>query len=312
MKFSALLVAALLVAGGVWAEGLSIAHDAVPFAVRGQPLTLKAKVTGAVEPDTVTLYYALFRDAAPFRVPMKSTGLGYYVGTIEANVVSGVDSFSYYVEAQDKNGSITETPWYEVPLRQAETKPAAATGGMPMPRPAGPAAPAPIIATPVEREVADDSDGSWKTPALIAGGAAVVLGGAYAISQSDSGGGDDDGGGGGGNDDEEPADPQGTYAGSVNTCLTSTGGVTTCDSGAMSIVVDVNKVVFSETLRPGQQLTGNLSGSSFTLVSTSNAGGTNSTIQFEGNIVGNKILGSVSGSASDGGVYSGSFSANKQ
>ena len=311
MKFALLLAVGLWTAGWAQAEGLSIAHNAVPFAVRGQPLTLKAKVTGAVEPESVTLYYALFRDAAPFRVPMKSTGLGYYVGTIEASVVAGVDSFSYYLEAQDKNGSITETPWHEVPLRKAETKPAAATGGMPMPSPAGPAAPAPIIATPAERAVETESDGNWKTPALIAGGAAVVLGGAYAISQSDSGGSDDSNNGGGGGD-EDPVDPQGTYAGSVNTCLTSTGGVTTCDSGAMSIVVDANKVVFSETIRPGQQLTGNLSGSGFTLVSTSNAGGTNSTIQFEGNVVGTKILGSVSGSTSDGGTYSGSFSATKQ
>ena len=55
-----------------------------------------------------------------------------------------------------------------------------------------------------------------------------------------------------------------------------------------------------------------MNGSGFTLVSTSNAGGTNSTIQFEGNVVGTKILGSVSGSTSDGGTYSGSFSATKQ
>ncbi len=141
MKFALLLAVGLWTAGWAQAEGLSIAHNAVPFAVRGQPLTLKAKVTGAVEPESVTLYYALFRDAAPFRVPMKSTGLGYYVGTIEASVVAGVDSFSYYLEAQDKNGSITETPWHEVPLRKAETKPAAATGGMPMPSPAGPGGP---------------------------------------------------------------------------------------------------------------------------------------------------------------------------
>ncbi len=84
---------------------------------------------------------------------------------------------------------------------------------------------------------------------------------------------------------------------------------------SMSIVIDKNGVVFSETLKAGQQLTGNLSGNSFTLVSVSNQGGTNSTINFEGTVVGAKILGSVSGSAnsSEGeGTYSGSFSANKQ
>lgn len=315
MKLGRVIAAVLLLSGTGFAQGLSISHDAIPFAVRGQPLTLKAKVGGAEEPEAVTLYYALFRDAAPFRVPMKATGLGYYVGTIESSVVSGVDSFSYYIEAQDKNGAITETPWYEVPIRKAESKnesAPAASAGLPMPRPAGPAAPAPVMAASVEHQAKPDSrEGSWKTPALIAGGAAVVLGGAYAISEGggSSGGSDDDNDGGGG---EEPADPQGTYGGSVNTCLTSTGGVTTCDSGAMTIVIDVNKVVFSETLRPGQQLTGNLNNGSFNLVSVSSEGGTNSTINFEGNVVGNKILGSVSGSTSDGGSYSGSFSANKQ
>lgn len=307
MRYFLMVLAGLWMAVAAQAQGLSIMHDAVPFAVRGQPLTLKAKVTGAEEAESVTLYYALFRDAAPFRVPMKSTGLGYYVGTIEASVVAGVDSFSYYVEAQDKSGAITETPWYEVPLRKAETKAEAPAAGLPMPRPAGPAAPAPIIAVSDDEPAQDSSDSSWKTPALIAGGAAIVLGGAYAISQSDSGGGgsDDD-------DGEVPVDPQGTYNGSVTTCLTSTGGVTTCDSGSMSIVIGANKVVFSETLKPGEQLTNGLDGNSFTLVSSTSELGVNRTINFEGNVVGTKIIGEVTGSTSEGGTYSGTFSANKQ
>ena len=304
-----LMVCGLLGAGVALADGLVITHDAVPFAVRGQALTLKAKVTGAEEAESVTLYYALFRDAAPFRVPMKATGLGYYVGTIEASVVAGVDSFSYYLEAQDKSGAITETPWYEVPLRKAETKAEAPAAGLPMPRPAGPAAPAPIIPVSQDEPVEDTSDSSWKTPALIAGGAAIVLGGAYAISQSDSGGGGSDDGG---NDGEEPVDPQGTYNGSVTTCLTATGGVTTCESGSMTIVIGANKVVFSETLRPGQQLTDGLDGNSFTLVSSTSELGVNRTINFEGNVVGTKIIGEVTGSTSEGGLYSGTFSANKQ
>jgi hypothetical protein len=302
------LVLSLLGVGSLWAEGLSIAHDPVPFAVRGQALTLKAKITGADEPQSVTLYYALFRDAAPFRVSMKATGLGYYVGTIDASLVAGVDTVSYYIEAQDKNGSITETAWNDVPFRRAETKSAVV---MPAPMPAGPAAPAPIIAAPGERRASVEKESSWKTPALIVGGAAVVLGGAYALSQGGGGSAGDDGGGGGGTTN----DPQGTYEGTVTTCLSNTGGVNACDSTGMSIVIDKNGVVFSETLKAGQQLTGNLSGNSFTLVSVSNQGGTNSTINFEGTVVGAKILGSVSGSAnsSEGeGTYSGSFSANKQ
>lgn len=314
MKSLWIWLGVMLMAGVAQAQSMAIAHDAIPFAVRGQPLTLKAKITGAETPESVTLYYALFRDAAPFRVPMKATGLGYYVGTIDAGVVAGVDAFSYYIEAQDKNGAIVETPWYDVPFRRAESKPAApAVAPMPMPSPAGPAAPAPVIAASPEKRAVPEEN-SWKKPALIAGGAAVVLGGAYAISQSGGGGSDSNDSGGGGDDggDPDPADAQGTYAGTVSSCLTSTGGVTACESSSMSIVIDVNGVVFSETIHPGQQLTGNLNGSSFTLVSVSSAGGTNSTINYDGNLVNNKILGSVSGSTSDGGTYSGSFSATKQ
>ncbi len=312
MKFLLCAVLAGGLAVSAQAQSMSISHDAIPFGVRGQPLTLKAKVTGAGEPQAVTLYYALFRDAAPFRVPMKATGLGHYVGTIEASVVTGVDSFSYYIEAQDSNGAIVETPWYNVPLRKAETKPPAPAPKtvMPMPAPAGPAGPAPVI--PVSAVAAKapppKEEGSWKKPALIAAGAAVVLGGAYAISQS--GGGSDDGGGGGGG--EEPEDPQGTYAGSVTTCLTQSNGVSQCESSSMSIVIDVNDVVFSDTLLSGQPLTDDLSGGSFTLSSTFSEGGTNHTVNFEGNVVNNRILGSVSGSTSAGGTYSGTFSATKQ
>lgn len=309
MRYWMIVGVLLGMAGSVLAQGLSIAHDAVPFGVRGQPLTLKAKVTGGEPVESVTLYYALFRDAAPFRVPMKATGLGYYVGTIEASVVASVDSFSYYIEAQDQSGAITESPWYEVPLRKAETKAEAPVAGLPMPRPAGPAAPAPVTPVSNEKPVEPSSDGSWKTPALIAGGAAIVLGGAYAISQSSGGGGDDQDDGG---DEPPPVDPQGTYNGNVTTCITTTGGVTTCESGAMSIVVGANKVVFSETIKPGEQLTDGLSGNSFTLVSSTSELGVNRTINYEGTIVENKIIGSVGGSASDGSTYSGTFSANKQ
>ena len=299
------------------AQPTAIAHDPIPFAVRGQPLTLKAKVTGAAEIDSVTLYYALFRDAAPFRVPMKSTGLNYYVGTIDAGLLTGVDAVSYYIEAQDKSGALTETPWYEVTFRKPDTKPAATETGTVMPAP-GPAGPAPVI--PISRGTAPASseDGGWKTPALIAGGAAVVLGGAYALS--DSGG-----GGGGGSDDDDDDDnngggttndPSGTYAGTVTTCFTPDGGSASCQSSAMQIVIDSQGTVFSETIYPGQQLTDSLDGSqAFTLSATVADGGTNGVVNFEGAVVGSKILGSVSGSATtpDGqGTYSGSFSADKQ
>lgn len=103
LRVFSLLFALVVLSGGAaaWAQSLAITHDPVPFALRGQPLTLKAKVQGAAKLESVTLYYALFRDAAPFRVAMKSSGMDYYVGSIEANVLGGVDSVSYYIEAQD-------------------------------------------------------------------------------------------------------------------------------------------------------------------------------------------------------------------
>lgn len=298
------------------AQETVIEHTPIPFAVRGQALTMKAKVTGAEEPASVTLYYALFRDAAPFRVAMKSTGLGYYVGTIDSGLLTGVESVSYYIEAQARNGSITETPWYEVDFRQPGTAapiaPSSGTGSpAAMPTPA-PAAPAPVIPAPSVSPSGSSSDSNWKTPALIAGGAAVVLGGAYLLSDSDSGSDDDNGGGGGGGTTN---DPSGTYAGTVTTCFTPEGGVATCDSAPMQILVDSQGIVFSETLYPPQQLTSLLSGNAFTLTASVNEGGTNGTVNFEGAVVGNKVLGSVSGTATipgGSGAYSGSFSATKQ
>lgn len=293
------------VAAAVPARAVTIAHDPVPFAVRGQPLTLKAKITGAEEP-VATLYYALFRDAAPFRVTMKATGLDYFVGTLDAGLISGVDAISYYIEVQDKSGAITETPWYKVEFRAPEAKSSTA---LPPPGPAGPAPVIPVSSTPAPSK----QDGNWKTPALVAGGAAVVLGGAYLLTNDDgdSDSGDDGGGGGGGTTN----DPSGVYNGTVTTCFTPDGGAAACDSAPMSIVVGDNDVVFSETLRPGQQLVGQLVDSSFTLTAAVNENGTNGTIQFEGTLVGTKILGSVSGAATTPGgqgSYTGSFSANKQ
>jgi hypothetical protein len=303
-----MLAAVLFGPVAAWAQPTAIAHDPIPFGLRGQPLTLKAKVTGAAEIESVTLYYALFRDAAPFRVPMKATGLDYYVGSIDAGLLTGVESISYYIEAQDKSGALTETPWYDVPFRKPEGR-----NQTVMPTP-GPAAPAPVI--PVSQAPGAPAAGgsNWKTPALIIGGAAVVLGGAYALSDNGGGGGGDDGGddNGGGSTN----DPSGTYAGTVTTCFTPDGGSAACESTGMQIVIDDQDIVFSETIYAGQQLTDLLDGSQgFSLNATVDQGGTNGVINFEGSVVGNKILGSVSGTATtpDGqGTYSGSFSANKQ
>ncbi|MCO5062574.1 MAG: hypothetical protein M9963_11385 [Kiritimatiellae bacterium] len=299
------LALGLVASSSAWAQ-LTIAHDPVPFAVRGQPLTLKAKVEGPAAPQSVTLYYALFRDAAPFRVAMKGSGLGYYVGAIEANLLSGVNSVSYYIEAQDKDGSISETPWYEVKFREPRPsdRPTPTVTAPPTPAPAGPA---PVI--PVPKGRASEESG-WKTPVVVAGAAAVVLGGAYAISQSGGGGG---GGGDDGNDGGNSAtNVAGTYVGSVTRCTTPPGVAATCEAHAFSLLIDVRGNVFSETLHPGKQLVGQLDGNRFLLTTTLANGGT---IAYDGRVANNSVAGKVLGSAvlpAGEEVYSGAFTADKE
>ncbi|MCS6770588.1 MAG: hypothetical protein NZ740_01010 [Kiritimatiellae bacterium] len=283
---------ALLAAGPAFS--ISLTHEPVPFAVRGQPLTLRAKVEGGREPHTVTLYYQLFKDAAPFRVAMKSSGLGYFVGAIEANLLTGVESVSYYIEAQDADGQVAETEWYTVKIR--EPRPSDRTASIVPPPAPAPAGPAPEI--PVSEA---DKSPSWRTPALIAGGAAVVLGGAYLISRSG-----DDGDGGG----DPSTNAPGSYAGTVVLCSTPPSAPTTCQTDPYSLLIDSRNVVFSDTIRPGQSLTSPLVNNRFTF--TANVPG--GSIVYNGTWANGTIVGQISGSATSAAgtvVYSGTFSANK-
>lgn len=309
--FSLLLGLVLLSAGSaVQAQSLTITHDPVPFALRGQPLTLKAKVHGAAKPESVTLYYALFRDAAPFRVAMKSSGLDYYVGSIEANVLGGVDSVSYYIEAQDDSGAITETPWYEVKFR--EPRPSERPVAVAVPPAPAPAGPAPVI--PVSTNGDGGEKANWKTPALIAGGAVVLLGGAYAISQSGGGGGGDDNSSDeSDNSGDDTSTAAGTYIGIVTTC-TDDGAATACESHSFSLLIDVHNSVYSDTLSQGHTMADTLNNNHFTLTATINEGGATGTRTYTGTRVGNSVIGQITGTATtptNTQTYTGSFSANK-
>ena len=104
-----------------------VSHEPVTTAVRGQGVTLKAKVTDDHQKvESVTLYYTLSKDAAPFSVPMKPVGLDLYLGTIEAGVLAGINSLSYYIDAQDDLGATAETPWRVIDIRDAKSPPDAA------------------------------------------------------------------------------------------------------------------------------------------------------------------------------------------
>ena len=223
---------------------------------------------------------------------MKSSGLDVYVGTIDANMIKDVATIAYYIEAQDKDGALAETPWYTVEFRKAESAPAVAGS-----------------------ESKKDDGMSWKTVGLIGAGVAAVVVGAVAIGGSGSSGG---GGGGGGGTSTNVVSTSGTYNGIVTTCLTGSGGTSpSCNQNSCTIIVDSKGVVFSDTLLPGQQMTGSLSGNNFILSGhVLNQGSvSNGVINYDGTVVNGEISGSVNGSASTSGGpgnYSGSFSASKQ
>lgn len=295
IKLIVLIGAAALVAASAF--GWSISHEPVPFAVRGQPLTLRAKVEGVGEPQSVTLYYQIIKDAAPFRVPMKSTGMGYYVGAIEANLLVGVESLSYYIEAQAEDGTIAETPWYTVKIREPRPSERVSVVTPPAPAPAGPA---PAIPLPEEQKKS-----SWKMPVLVGAGALAVAGGVYALAS------DGNGGGGGGGDSDFSTNAPGNYAGTVILCTTpSVSSQSTCDTRPFQLLIDSRNTVYSDSLVPGQQLTGSLSNNRFTLTSQVSGG----TIYYNGTWANNTIVGQISGTATSTAgtvVYSGTFSANK-
>lgn len=274
---------------------LTITHNPVTWGVKGQPLTLKARVTGGVGGvENVTLYYALFRDAAPFRVTMATSGMDLYVGTIEAGLLTGVSSISYYIEAQDKEGTLEETPWYDVAFKNPDAAP----------RRSG-------VVTPTDgKGGTTDEESSAMTLGLIAGGAAAIAVGAYVIS--DSGGSS-----GSSSDGDDAGEKAGTYNGSATTCLTFPPGSPSCSNSTIDILIDPNGTVFSDTLLPGQQLVGALNGNNFTLQGDTS----NEAENFTGNIIfngsvanNNQIFGTISGNADLNGTpgsYSGSFNASK-
>jgi len=280
---------------------LKINHTPVTWAVKGQSLTLKARVSGGIGGiDNVTLYYALFRDAAPYRVTMASSGMDTFVGTIESSLLTGVEHLSYYIEAQDGEGTLEETPWYDVKFKNPESAPAVRSGD--------------ASSSGGSKATTKDEGMSAMTIGLIAGGAVAVGAGAYFLS--DSGGSDDgDGGGGGGGGG---GDNEGNYAGNATTCLTLSGSQPNCNTTSAQFLIDSTGRILSDTLYPGKQLSGTLSGNDFSLVADVSIPeqGLTGTIVYSGTVVDqSKIVGIVTGNAEQAGVpgtYSGTFSATKQ
>lgn len=283
---------------------LTITHEPASWAIKGQALTLRAKVTGGSGGiDNVTLYYALFKDAAPFRVDMTSSGMDMYVGTIESGVLSDLASISYYIEAQDAGGAIEETPWYDVSFKDPESK------GSEADRSNVPAPVEPTSGRGKKTSGADDGGGSALTIGLIAGGAVALGAGAYLVSQS--GGSDDDNGGGGVDTNTVPPNRTGTYSGTA-TIITSFGTNQTSDvNPSASVIVDSKGVVYSETLYDGADLETTLAGNSFRFSEPVNSSNRVGTIVFDGFFTGDSgINGSISGNFTEDGVAGGTFSGS--
>jgi hypothetical protein len=274
-----------------------IEHSPIGVGVRGQSIVLRAHVTnetGSVR--QTTLFYAVSRDAAPYKTTMNDSGAGWFTATIPGDLTSGLKQILYYMEARDAADATTETPWYTIELKSSQSPSAT-----PAPVIAGP--PGPSTAT----EQPKDGKSSWRKPALIAGG--VLLAGGAALALSSGGG-----GGGGGTADGSVTNAAGTYNGTVTTCFQPPGGSSACSTRALSIVIDANGTVTSDSLREGSHLEGSLSGSNFLLVVPVAEGNLTGEIQYLGTVVNNRIAGSIQGTATSPagtGTYSGNFSAVK-
>ncbi len=306
VRMLSVVVAGLLVAppfvGADKGRSLKITHSPVSWAIKGQPLTLRARVSGgAGGVESVTLYYALFRDAAPFRVNMAASGMDMYVGTIEAGLLSGLTTISYYIEAQDRDGSIEETPWYDVQFRDPDAStPAPVKGGG-------------AVAATGGGKASKEEGMSAATIGLIAGGAVALGAGAYFLA--DSGGSSSGGGGSVTNDPGGIGNKPGTYSGNSTICRTLEGGSPVCESNPASVVIGSNGRVFSDSLRSGVPLAASLRGNDFTLTDEIATPELTGTITFSGTVLNeNRIVGSVSGNFVQGGTngtFSGTFNLSK-
>jgi hypothetical protein len=239
---------------------------------------VRARVAGPEKSlKSVTLFYSTSKDAAPFAVPMQSTGAGGYVGSVPGGILSTLDRVSYYLAAEDAAGSTAETPWYSVRIQ-------AGSGGT---------------------VVGGQQRPAWVKPALIGGGVALAAGAVVlAVNAAD-----DDGGGGG-----SSANYAGTYSGTSTECQTLTGTPPVCEQHGVTITITTEGRVQTSDLRDGTAMETTMSGSSFVLVAPVLVEGPDGEIRYIGNVIDNRIVGQIEGSAGSGTnttLFSGTFSAVK-
>ncbi len=293
-------------AGGLWAllglawlagqgakpvEAPQVTHDPIGVALRGQPITVLAQISAAAPVKAVTLHYTLSKDASPFKLAMQPAGPALFTGTIPAALLGSAAQVAYYIAAADTREVVTETPWYTVQIKGAADAP---------PAPLAITTPAPALGA----AASESKGGAWGTTALIAGGAAAVVGaGLYFASR----GGGSEGGG-------AVTNVQGTYTGSKTITLTMPGQPASSATTPVTIIIDQSGNVYSDSLLDGHVISGAMSGGNFSLSGSSSASNLVSHYTFNGSVVDNRIVGTVSGSAqspTNAGTYAGSFSAGK-
>lgn len=273
-----------------------IEHAPVTVAVRGQSVLFRVHAVSDSQPiKSATLFYAVSRDAAPYKLAMYNSGSGWFTGSIPADLISGLNQVLYYIEVRDAADATEETPWHTIAIRNpgatgsTANATAVATAGRPQPTPEAP-------------------EYSWTKPALIAGG--VLLAGGAAVAIANSGG----GGGGSGSSGGTSSNSVGLFSGTVTICFQPPNEASSCSSHAMNLFIDQNGAISSDTLYPNKHLEGTLAGANFLLVTSVSDTNRTGEIQFLGTVINNRIAGSVQGSATTSagiGTYSGNFSASK-
>lgn len=270
-----------------------IEHAPVTVALRGQPVAIRATVTDESKAvKSVTLYYTTSKDVAPFKISLQKSGADSYTGVIPAQLLSGNNQVSYYIEAMNEDEVVAETPWYTVNVKSLTAAESAAK-----------AAPAEQQRQVKPGEQKDRTPG-WVVPACVIGGAGVVAGGVLWAVNSHGGGGDD-----------HTTTNAGTYVGTVTTCFQLDGSNSHCNAHSLAIFIDKDGNVSSYSLREGEYLSAKMSGEDFLMISAIDTPDETGSIRFQGTVVGGRIVGSIEGSsqtASGHGTYSGNFTAYRK
>lgn len=261
-----------------------ITHEPVKAAIKSQPVYIRASIkddTGPVK--EANLFCSASSDSAPFKVPMRPSGVGSFIGTIPDTLVQNASQISYYIEAKDSTEQSSETPWYTIAFR---SNPASAQSNTP--------------SKPVEPEKS-----SWKKPLLIAGGTAAAIGAGIAIADS-----------GGSSGSSSTPSSEGLFTGSATKYFTLGSNAPTSEVYTININVLNNENVATDDLHPGTHMEGNILANSFNLTAVINASDMTGQVYYNGTIVGTKITGTISGNVvttnGTNGTYSGIFSADQQ